>query len=415
MRSMLKLSRVGVATLLAAIAFEAGLASQTPSRAVAITHARLFDVRNGSIQPDMTIVVRGRTIASVGTSPPPANADVLDARGRVVLPGLIDAHAHISDIAAARVALLSGVTTARSAGVPMFADVALREMVKAGYLAGPDILAAGVHLQPRFESPSDLLSDPRLFEFVKGLKTPEQIRRATQVNLDHGVDVIKTSATDRAGLPDTDPRHYLFDENQLRAIVEVAARRGVPVETHAHGDEGAANAVRAGVRSIEHGTFLSEATLRLMKDQNVWFVPTYSAMVDISDAGGDYDDPGLQIRGRFMLPQLRTTIRLALDVGVRFATGVDTEYSRRSVARVGGEIAYLVDAGLSPLAAIQAATIGGAELLGIAARTGSLAPDMEADLIAVDGNPLDRIWVLQNPLLVMSNGQIALNALDPSK
>ena len=415
MRSMLKLSSVGVATLLAAIAFEAGLASQTPSRAVAITHARLFDVRNGSIQPDMTIVVRGRTIASVGTTPPPADADVLDARGRVVLPGLIDAHAHISDIAAARVALLSGVTTARSAGVPMFADVALREMVKAGHLAGPDILAAGVHLQPRFEGPSDVLSDPRLFEFVTGLKTPEQIRRATQVNLDHGVDVIKTSATDRAGLPDTDPRHYLFDENQLRAIVEVAARRGVPVETHAHGDEGAANAVRAGVRSIEHGTFLSEATLRLMKAQNVWFVPTYSAMVDISDAGGDYDDPGLQIRGRFMLPQLRTTIRLALDVGVRFATGVDTEYSRRSVARVGGEIAYLVDAGLSPLAAIQAATIGGAELLGIAARTGSLAPDMEADLIAVDGNPLDRIWVLQNPLLVMSNGQIALNALDPSK
>ena len=117
-----------------------------------------------------------------------------------MLPGLIDAHAHISDIAAARVALLSGVTTARSAGVPMFADVALREMVKAGYLRGPDMLS-GLHLHPRFESPSEVLSDPRLFEFVTGLKTPEQIRRATQVNLDHGVDVIKTSATDRAGLP----------------------------------------------------------------------------------------------------------------------------------------------------------------------------------------------------------------------
>ena len=312
-------------------------------------------------------------------------------------------------------ALLSGVTTARSAGVSMYADVALREMVKGGYLAGPDIMAAGVHLQPHFDSPSDVLSDPRLFEFAGGLKTPEQIRQATQVNLDHGVDVIKTSATDRAGLPDTDPRHYLFDEAQLRAIVEVAARRGVPVETHAHGDEGAANAVRAGVRSIEHGTFLSEATLRLMKEQNVWFVPTYSAMVDISDTGGDYDDPGLQIRGRFMLPQLRFTIKQALKVGVKFATGADTEYSRRSVARIGGEVAYLVDAGLSPLAAIQAATIGGAALLGIAGKTGSVEPNLEADLIAVDGNPLERIWVLQNPLLVMSNGQMALNVLDPSK
>ena len=136
-------------------------------------------------------------------------------------------------------------------------------------------------------------------------------------------------------------------------------------------------------------------------------------MVDISDAGGDYDDPDC---GSAVASCCRSCERPSgwPSSRVRFATGEDPS-TRRSVARVGGEIANLVNAGLSPLAAIQAATIGGAELLGIAARTGSLAPDMEADLIAVDGNPLDRIWVLQNPLLVMSNGQIALNALDPSK
>jgi imidazolonepropionase-like amidohydrolase len=138
-------------------------------------------------------------------------------------------------------------------------------------------------------------------------------------------------------------------------------------------------------------------------------------MVDIGDAGGDYDDPGLQIRGRFMLPQLRYAIHEALKVGVRFATGADTEYGRRSVSRIGGEVAYLVDAGLSPLAAIQAATVAGAELLGVASKTGSVEPGFEADLLVVDGNPLERIWVLQNPLLVMSNGQVALNALDPAK
>jgi imidazolonepropionase-like amidohydrolase len=405
-----------LATAVAATAAHTSGAWQAAAgRPIAITHARVLDVRTGDLRSDVTIVVQGRTIASIGPSAAPAGADVLDARGRTVVPGLIDAHAHISDLAGARTALLSGVTTARSAGVPMFADVALREMVKAGYLAGPDILAAGVHLQPHLENTSDVLSDPRLFEFVGGLKTPDQIRRATQVNLDHGVDVIKTSATDRAGLSDTDPRHFLFDETQLRSVVETAARRGIPVETHAHGDEGAANAVRAGVRSIEHGTFLSESTLRMMKEQNVWFVPTYSAVVDIGDVGGDYDDPGLQIRGRFMLPQLRQTIRDALKVGVRFATGADTEYSRRSVSRIGSEVAYLVDAGLSPIAAIQAATIAGAELLGVASKTGSVEPGFEADLLVVDGNPLERIWVLQNPLLVMSNGQIALNRLDPAK
>ena len=404
---------IAFATLMGVAALRAGQ-QPGPAGVVALTHAQVLDVATGALMRDATVVVRGGKIVSLGTEAPPTGAETIDVRGKVVMPGLIDAHAHIADLPGARTALLSGVTTARSAGVGMYADVALRELVKSGRLAGPDILAAGVHIQPNFENNNDVLSDPRMFEFLDGIRTADQARRATQVNLDHNVDVIKTSATDRAGTADTDPRHFLLDEAELRAVVETASARGIPVETHAHGDEGAANAVRAGVRSIEHGTYLSEATLTLMKEKGVWFVPTYSGVVDIGDVGGDYDDPRLEIRGRHMLPQLRFTIRQAVRIGVRFAAGADTEYSSRSVSRIAGEVAHLADAGLTPLAAIQAATSAAAELLGVEKSTGTVRPGLDADLLVVDANPVERVFVLEDPLLIMSNGRIVLNRLDPA-
>ena len=391
------------------------LAGQQPAdKTTAITHARVFDVATGTVSSDTTIVIRGGKIESIGASPAPAGSDTIDALGKIVMPGLIDAHAHIGDLPGARRALLSGVTTARSAGVGMYADVALRELVRSGRLAGPDILAAGVHIQPNFENNTDVLSDPRLFEFFDGIRTVDQARRATQVNLDHGVDVIKTSATDRAGTPETDPRHFLLSEAQLAAVVEAAAAKGVPVETHAHGDEGAANAVRAGVRSIEHGTYLSEATLQMMKAKGVWFVPTASAVVDIADSAGDYDDPQLLIRGRQMLPRLRLTIQQAVRIGVRLAAGADTEYGPRSTSRIGGEVAHLMENGVPPLAAVQAATSGAAELLGVQKSTGAVRSGLDADLLIVDANPVEQVWVLEDPLLIMSNGKIVVNRLDPA-
>ncbi|MFN8059854.1 MAG: amidohydrolase family protein [Vicinamibacterales bacterium] len=389
-------------------------AQPTPPRPAALVRARVLDVRTGSLSPERTIVVRDGRIASIGTEPTPPGLAVIDLRGKVVVPGLIDAHAHIADPRGARAALLTGVTTIRSAGVALFADVALRDLVRSGRLPGPDVLAAGVHIQPHFENDADVLSDPRFFEFIDGVRGLDAIRRATAVDLDHGVDVIKTSATDRAGLSATDPRRFLFDESQLRALVETAAARRVPVMAHAHGDEGAANAVRAGVRSIEHGTYLSEATLGLMKAKGVWFVPTYSAVVDIADAGGDYDEPGLQIRGRHMLPRLREAIRDAVRIGVAFATGVDTDYGAKNVRTIAGEVAHLVDAGVTPLVALQAATTSGARLLGIDAVTGVVEPGFEADLIVVDGNPLEHVARLQDPLLIMSNGHVVVDHLDPS-
>lgn len=416
MQQGLKLAarRWGTALGLWASSVAAGPAQTIEARPLALAHARVLDVRTGALGPPATIVVRGGRIASIGVDAPPVGVDVIDVGGKVVVPGLIDAHAHVADPRGARAALATGVTTLRSAGVALFADVALRDLVKTGRLPGPDVLAAGVHIQPHFENDADVLSDPRFFEFIDGLRDLDAIRRATAVDLDHHVDVIKTSATDRAGLSATDPRRFLFDEPQLRALVETASSRYVPVMAHAHGDDGAANAVRAGVRSIEHGTYLSEATLTMMKARDVWFVPTYSAVVDIADPGGDYDEPGLQVRGRHMLPRLREAIRDGVRIGVRFATGVDTDYGPKNVRTVATEVAHLVDAGLSALAALQAATSSGAALLGIDRSTGTLAPGFEADLLVIDGNPLDHITRLQDPLLIMSNGHVLMNHLDPA-
>ena len=240
----------------AAMAAAGTVAAQQP-RLLAVTHATVLDVRRGSFTPDATVVVQGRTIVSVGAAAPPPGAQVVDARGTVVLPGLIDAHAHISDLAGAKTALLSGVTTARSAGVPMYADVALREMVKSGHLAGPDVIAAGVHLQPHLET-SDVLSDPRLFEFVGGAHRRPSRSGARPRSISIMAWTLSRRARPTArGSPTRTRGTSCSTKPSCVPSSRTAQRRGIPVETHAHGDEGAANAVRAGVRSIEHGTFLS--------------------------------------------------------------------------------------------------------------------------------------------------------------
>ena len=183
------------------------------------------------------------------------------------------------------------------------------------------------------------------------------MRRVVQANLSHGVDWIKVLATERAGTPDTDPRKQVYTEEELRAIVAGGGRRkNVPVQAHAHGAEGALAAVKAGVRSIEHGTYLTDEALQLMAKQGTFFDPTMEALKDVADVGGDYDNRDLQLRGQHMLPRLKDAIARAHKIGVRIVAGSDTGYGPASVGRVSNEIANLVDAGLTPLAALQAAT-----------------------------------------------------------
>ena len=387
-----------------------GLAQDAASPAVVvITNASLIDGERGAFASVATVILRDGRIGQITQGPvaPPAGATVIDARGRFLLPGLIDAHTHVSSLSAARRALESGVTTIRSASVGAYQDVALREAVRQGAIAGPDVVAAGVFVSPALGE--TILADPRLAPYAGGVTSEEALRAVVRINLDRGVDVIKTRGTERAGLPETDPRKQTYTETQLGWIVDEAGKRGIPVMAHAHGDEGAYAAVRAGVRSIEHGTFLSDSTLQLMKTKGTFLVPTYVTVYDLTQPGGDYDDPALTIRGNFMLPALGATVQRAHRMGVRIATGGDTSYGPESLSRISGEAAAFVQLGMSPLEAIRAATSVGAALLGIGDRTGALKPGYEADLILVETNPLQDIRALADVLVVISNGRVVLN------
>jgi imidazolonepropionase-like amidohydrolase len=352
----------------------------------ALTNANLFDGVNDSIVENATVLVRDGRIESISRDGNvPRDYEVVDIEGNYLMPGMIDVHTHIDTIDRAERALASGVTTVRSASVSAYQDVALRELVRSGQLAGPDFLAAGVYVTP--ELGRGQLADPRLAEFYDG------------------VDVIKTRGTQRAGLPHTDPRQQVYTERQLRIVVEEAARHDIPVLVHAHGDEGARAAVLAGARSIEHGTYMTTETLELMKERGTWFVPTHVTIVDLVEERFNYV---LRLRGRHMVPQLEKVMREAYELGVKFATGADNYYEEESINRISMEIQAFVKIGMSHFEGLQAGTVNSAELLRIDDRTGRIAEGFEADIIAVPGNPLEDLRALEDVLLVMSNGKLAL-------
>jgi imidazolonepropionase-like amidohydrolase len=403
-------ARAAAAMLLTAACVAGGQSAPTAaaaSRPLIIRHANVIDGVADTVLRDATVFIRGNRIERIarGAVDIPADAQVVDAAGGYLLPGLIDAHAHIETLAGARRALESGVTTFRSASVSGYQDVALRELARSGAIDGPDVLAAGLYVTPDLSE--TILADPRLAPLAGGVTTPEQLRLLVRINLDHGVDVIKTRGTARAGLPDTDPRQQVYTEEQLRVVVEEAAKRGVPVMAHAHGDEGARAAVLAGVRSVEHGTYLSDSTLHLMEARGTFFVPTISTM----EALFTDDNAVLRLRGPHMVPRLKNAVRRAHALGIPIVTGTDNDYAPNRTERIAEEVGRLADAGLTPMEAIRAATTVAAQLLRIEDHTGAVRVGLEADLIVVPDNPLDDLRTLQDVLVVVSNGRVALNRL----
>lgn len=374
----------------------------------ALINANLFNGTDNRIYENVTVYVRDGLIERIEQGAPATSSDyeIIDVEGNYLLPGLFDVHTHIDSIKRATQAVESGVTTVRSSSVKAYQDVGLRELVKSGQLVGPEFVAAGVYITP--DLGDTVLADPRLAPLAGGVNTDEELRLLVQVNADRGVDVIKTRGTQRAGLPDTDPRQQVYTERQLRVIVEEAARHGLAVQVHAHGDEGARAAVLAGARSIEHGTYLSDETLRLMKERGTWFVPTYVTMDAMNEEQYGYV---LRLRGKHMVPQLERAIRAAMDIGVKIATGADHYYEETAINRISIEVEEFVGFGMSNFDALQTATVNSAELLGMEDRTGRIAEGFEADLILVPANPLTNIEALQDILLVMSNGRLALKRI----
>ncbi len=384
--------------------------TQSMPKPYALIRANLFTGLQNSIMANSTVLVKGGKIEAFGPGlAVPAGYEIIDCQGYYLLPGLIDAHSHMDNLAAAKRALETGVTTVRTAGVPAYQDVALAELSKTGRIPGPDIIPAGVYVTPNLEE--TILADTRLAPLINGVRTDEELRLLVNVNIDRGAKVIKTRGTERAGRPETDPREQVYTEHQLRVIIEEAAKRNVPVMIHSHGDEGSRAAVRAGARSIEHGTFLSDETLQLMKQKGTFLVPTFITLEDLTHPGGDYIGPVLELRGKFMIPQAEKVIKRAHQLGIKIVTGADNSYTANSTSRISLECAHYVRLGMAPFEAIQSATTLAAELLGVGQSTGQITKGYDADLILVPGNPLEEIRYLQDVLLTISNGQIALKRI----
>ncbi len=405
--------------------------SQTP-RHVAVHAGHILDVKSGKLLADQMLVIEDGKITSAGPAAeakPAADAVRIDLPDATVLPGLIDAHTHLTmeprfgyDQLAisvprealigaknARLTLLAGFTTVRNVGAQNFTDVALRDAINAGDVPGPRLLVSG---PPLSITGGHCDNNMLPFEYhatdggvADGIAA---VQHKVRENIKYGADLIKVCATGGVLSLGDNPQASQYTLEEMKAIVADAHRLGRKVAAHAHGAEGIRWAAEAGVDSIEHGSYIDDTGIAVMKEHGTYLVPTlYLGDWMIDNAGLTRLPPPLLAKAREVIPAARKNIAHAFASGVKVAFGTDAAVYPHGLN--AHEFAVMVRLGLTPLQAVQAATLNAADLLGWSGKVGTLEPGAWADMIAVDGDPTKDVTTLERVKFVMKGGEVVKN------
>jgi imidazolonepropionase-like amidohydrolase len=425
-------------TVLLAVFVSSAQQAAPPPGTQAVLAGRLIDVRTGDVRNHAYILIDGDRVKSI-TDNAPSGVPVIDLSAYTVLPGLIDAHGHIlsnptsqnfathlrTSIPQAtlwgvynlRLWLDHGFTSVRDAceGPADYPQFALRDSVKRGLILGPRITAAGgcISVSGGHGDGSPLPADLQLPHGQNVADSVDDIDRVVRRDIKYGADWIKLMATGGVMDPISDFHVQELSEAQMAEAVVVAHRAGKKVMAHAEGSVGIKAAVRAGVDSIEHGTMLDEEGARLMEEHHTWLVPTlYCFQHDMETGLSKGRDPDSFAKGQEIMAAQGPAFKLALAHHIRIVYGVDDDDVDESVSR---EFGALVRGGLSPLGALQAATINAATMIEKDKDVGSIEPGKYADIIAVKGDPLGDITVMEHVSFVMQGGKIIKDPDHPDR
>jgi imidazolonepropionase-like amidohydrolase len=402
--------------------------AKTAAKRTLVRAGHVLDVKTGSTKDAQTIVVVGDMIKAIAPSASvaaqPGDA-VIDLGGMTVLPGLIDVHTHltmntnfdpylevtstdakeaINGVVNARTTLMAGFTTVRNVGAYGFVDVDLRDAVNSGQVPGPHMQVSGPLLGITGGHCDDNLLPIKYHAVGDGVADGiAEVQHKVRENIKYGADLIKICATGGVLSKGDDPQASQFTLEEMQAIVSDAHRLGRKVAAHAHGAQGILWATEAGVDSIEHGSYINDEGIAAMKKHGTYLVPTLYLedwMLQYGNLPPFYHQKMLDT-----IAVAKGNIKHAMQAGVKIALGTDAAVYPHGLNAHELDV-YVDQLGMTPLAALQSATVNAADLMGWTAKTGSLEPGKWADIIAVEKNPLDDVKVLQNVQFVMKSGVV---------